>query len=95
MKNLDCYRGLKLTHILFYTGLVLMLLSVLIGAAVDTEPVMVVLGAVGFIAAIGGLFCGLIYVRCPECNGSLMAGGTNSRCAPEILSPLRKRTVIV
>jgi len=60
-----------------------MLLSVLIGAAVDAELFMVVLGAVGFIAAIGGLFCGLIYVRCPKCSGSLMAGGRVPSALPK------------
>lgn len=83
MKNMDCCRGLKLTHILFYTGLALMLLSVLIGSAMDAELFMVVLGAVGFIAAIGGLFCGLIYVRCPKCSGSLMPGGRVPSALPK------------
>ena len=72
---LTCQKALKITHILFYSGLILMGLALAIGAAANSKGVLVVISVIGLIAAIVGLFFGFSYVRCPECGGSLMAGG--------------------
>ena len=73
---MTCQKALKITHILFYSGLGLMLGGALfLGAVVNSEIVIAVFGVVGVIAAIAGLFFGFSYVRCPECGSSLMAGG--------------------
>ena len=76
MKHLDCYKGLKLANILFYSGLGVMLLGgLVIGAAGNWPGLMIASGIVGVIGVFAGLFCGLAYVRCPDCDGSLMPGG--------------------
>ena len=76
MKNLDCYQGLKLTNILFYSGLGVMALGgLVIGAAGNWPGVMVASGVIGVVCVIAGLVCGFTYVRCPKCGESLMPGG--------------------
>ena len=72
---MDCYQGLKLTHILFFGGLGLPWFGLIVGAMGNWTSVLIVCGVVGVICSIAGLFCGLAYVRCPKCGGPLMAGG--------------------
>lgn len=75
LKEMDHHQALRVTHILFFGGLGLMLLSVLIGASVDSTAVMVIAGILGMLGVAAGLCCGFTCVRCPDCRGSLMAGG--------------------
>ena len=75
MDDMECYRSLKLTHCLYYGGLLVMILSILIGTAVRNSLIMVVLGVAGICAAFGGIIFAAVQLRCPECNGSLMSGG--------------------
>ena len=74
-KETGCHRALKITHILSYGGFVLMPLSLVFGAMVDTDVVMVILGGLGFISVMFGLIFGNIYVKCPKCEHSLMQSG--------------------
>ena len=75
MKNMDCYQGLKLTHILFFGGLGLMVLGLLIGSAGEHLVVMTTLAAIGFAGVVAGLVCGWTFVKCPDCGGSLLPCG--------------------
>ena len=73
---MTCQKALKITHILFFGGLILMIGgSLFLGTVVNSETVMVVFGVIGLIAAFAGIIFGFAYVKCPECGGSLMAGG--------------------
>ena len=74
-KEMDCHQALRITHILFYSGLGLMLLSIAVGAMTNSTVVMVVLGLLGGVGAVAGLICGFANVKCPECGHSLMPGG--------------------
>ena len=54
-KEMDCHQALRITHILFYSGLGLMLLSIAVGAMTNSTVVMVVLGLLGGVGAVAGL----------------------------------------
>lgn len=75
MKKLNCYQGLKLTHILFFGGLGLMALGLMLGSLFDGSGLIAVLAAVGAILVAGGLVCGWMFIKCPECGHSLTPGG--------------------
>lgn len=75
MEKMDCYQGLKLTHILFFGGLGLMVLGFMIGSVGEHPAVMTALAAAGFAGVVAGLICGWTFVKCPDCGGSLLPGG--------------------
>lgn len=68
-------QALKVTHILVYGGLAMAFLSIPVGGALDHVAVMGILGAVGLSCAVVGIIFGNLYLRCPECFGSLTHGG--------------------
>lgn len=76
-RPMDCRRALKLVHGLFYSGLAVMILMLMIvNSGVGKPGGLTVVGAVlGLLACIGSLVLGFGWVRCPHCGGSLMAGG--------------------
>ena len=74
MKDMDCYKGLRLTKILFYGGLGLMVTGLMIGTVGEREIFMTACGVFGFLGALAGWLCCVCFVRCPECGESLMPG---------------------
>lgn len=74
-ERMDCHLALKVTHILFYGGFVLMLLGLCVGAGVNSDVLLAVFGITGAVGIVGGLIFGYLYVRCPACGTSLMLGG--------------------
>ena len=75
-ENLSPQKAMRITHILFYSGLGLMLLGgLVVGGAADNPDIMLLFAVLGFLCAIGGVVFGNLYVRCPDCCGSLMIGG--------------------
>jgi len=82
-RDIDCYRALRITHLLFYGGFALALLPLLIVRAWNAfTPPLVVLAVLGGIALVLGLLCCGMYVRCPFCGASLMLGGRIPRELP-------------
>lgn len=82
-EKMDCHRTLKITKILSYGGLGLMIFGIVIGAAADSDVLMAVLGIVGVCDFVAGLVLGNLYVRCPACGSSLMLRGCIPNCLPK------------
>lgn len=74
-KDLTPQQALKVTHILFFGGLGLMLLGLMIGGVANHAALIAVPGVLGVCSAIVGIIFGHLHVRCPDCGGSLMTGG--------------------
>lgn len=68
-------RALKITKTLFFSGLGLMLLGVMIGSVADNAYLILFIAVLGSVCAFGGLIFGNMRVRCPDCCRSLMMGG--------------------
>lgn len=87
-KKMNCFRALKLANILFYTGFVLMAVSLLLsnaasknaidalvhgGGSVVVNEVPYYAGAgIGAVLCLAGLILAFARVRCPHCGMSLM-----------------------
>lgn len=71
----DCHQALRVTHILFYGGFVLMLLGACAAAEAASDALLAGFAITGIIGVVAGLVWGCLYVRCPGCGASLMLGG--------------------
>ena len=75
-RPMDCYRAIRIVHGMFYGGLVLLLLLLMIaGSGLSPNGWMEAGILLGMLACFGSLLFGFVYLRCPRCNGSLMPGG--------------------
>ena len=73
----DCRRTLKRVNILFYGGLGLLVLALMIGKIDGMLPVPAILvpGILGGVLVIAGLVLAFVGLRCPHCGESLCLGG--------------------
>lgn len=84
-KSMSAHQALSITKSLFYGGFVMMLVEMTIVTAVQiaSSPLFYVLFGASILCLLGGWLFGLLFVRCPYCGKSLMAGGHRiPRCLP-------------
>ncbi len=84
IKNLNCHQGLRLTHLLFFGGLGLMVVSLMMnGKGVMPFFGVVIAGILGLGCVIAGIIvCGLT-VKCPHCGKFLNRSGKIPRSIPK------------
>ena len=74
-KQMDCHQVLKLVHILFYGGLVLLLAAwVAVSVGGEVAPA-VPCASLGLLGILGGMIFAFARLRCPRCGKSLCLGG--------------------
>ena len=87
-KRMNCFRALKISNILFYTGFVLMAVSLLLyntasknavdaivhgdGSVAVNETLYYAGAGIGAVLCLAGLILAFARVRCPHCGMSLM-----------------------
>ena len=87
-KRMNCFRALRISNILFYTGFVLMAVSLLLyntasksaidtlvhggGSVVVNETLYYAGAGIGAVLCLAGLILAFARVRCPHCGMSLM-----------------------
>ena len=75
MKKMDIYRAERIFRILFFGGLISMLLALMMGE-LEKAFLTYLLGAAGMVATFGGLIFGFVTIRCPDCGAGLTVGRT-------------------
>ncbi|WP_298022687.1 hypothetical protein [uncultured Dysosmobacter sp.] len=74
MKNMkkkpDCHQALRVTNLLFWSGFVLLILSIAVSGTADSVVLPGVLAILGVTSMTAGLVCGFLYVKCPSCGES-------------------------
>lgn len=68
--------ALVVSNVLFYLGLLMMILTVMSLAANGKMGIMqYVLALLGVVGTAGGVMFAMVHLNCPNCGESLMAGG--------------------
>ena len=72
---MDCQNGLRVSKIVFFSGIGVWLVGIIIGAITDALAVIMVSAVLCLGIMFGGIYLAIKWVRCPHCGGSLMLGG--------------------
>lgn len=76
LEDLTCHQILKLSNALFYGGMGLLVVALLVSSGDDAPPVLVALPvAAGAALIVAGLVLAFWKLRCPYCGESLCLGG--------------------
>ena len=72
---MDYRKGLRVSKIVFFSGVGVWLLGIAIGAIMHALAVIMVSAVLCLGIMFVGIYLATKWVRCPHCGGSLMLGG--------------------
>ena len=84
MKKMDCFKAMRIGNIMFYGGLVVIMIGIVIKDVSlnpdKTFPLILAIG--GAVVVFFGLLLGALRIVCPHCGKSLVSGKLLPRSLP-------------
>ena len=74
-RSMDCRQMLQMVQGIFFGGLGLALLCVLLASGQEPPEWLIAMGGLGILGLILGILLACRRLRCPHCGASLMLGG--------------------